>query len=102
MSRRKYVIIVFAVAILATAIGCWETVLHKTTSPIEAAIWTPLIVITRDYGNPSMILLAAVQFPLLATIFAIAIRRLSAKWSFVIVGLIYVALACCALWIVKR
>jgi len=92
MPRRTITIIAFVVAVLLTVIGA-HYCNHKILPLIRLALWFPLPYLLHADSIPG-VLLALVQFPLLAGIFALAIRHWRARSvliEFLIVYALYAA-----------
>ncbi|HTS18095.1 MAG TPA: hypothetical protein VMP11_11020 [Verrucomicrobiae bacterium] len=103
MSRRKYIIVAFTVAFLATIIGWSQTLIWKVFPTVLLVVWFPLVVFSDQVvGVPEVgleVLLSLVQFPLLAICFVIGIRRWSPLSVAVAIMAIY-ALMVLAAWII--
>ncbi|MGO9244454.1 MAG: hypothetical protein ACLP0A_17230 [Verrucomicrobiia bacterium] len=75
MSRRKYIICASILAIIATIVGWWQALDYKIIPRIPLVLWFPSLVITNTVGYGTGIILSLTQFPLLALLFIIGIRR---------------------------
>ena len=93
MARRIYIVIAFCLAILATFIGWSQTFAHKTWPPAHAALWFPLVVFAKSYGNVEMIVLSFIQFPLFAILFAFGVCRWKVSVVSSVLGFIYALIA---------
>lgn len=78
MSRRTTTILAFVVAVILTVLGT-HYCNHKVVPLVRLALWFPLPHLLHASGIPG-VLLAWLQFPLLACLFAFAIRRWPASW----------------------
>lgn len=90
MSRRTVTIIAFAVAVILTILGC-NYCKYKILPLIRLALWFPLPYLLG--ANELLgVILAFLQFPLLACVFVLATRRWRVGWvfaSFVVVYALY-------------
>jgi hypothetical protein len=88
MSRHTITIISFVVAIILTALGshyCWN---HKVIPLVRLALWFPFPYLLRANEVPGL-LLSVIQFPVLASVFSLAIRRWRARWVLAVFVLAY-------------
>jgi len=76
--RRIVTTTAFTVAIILTIVGCQKCD-YKIVPTIRLALWFPLPYLLGAYSIPG-ILLSLIQFPLLAGVFALAIRRWRVRW----------------------
>ena len=92
MSTRVYIAAAFIVSVVATVIGLCRTMIHKDVPQLSLALWFPLIVLLRARELVALGL-ALVQFPALAAVFSVALRRWSVSRALAGSLLLYVALA---------
>lgn len=78
MSRRRYIIAGFCIAILLTCFGWWFALGRKEPPQVPLALWFPVIPLT-GVGGGDMIFPSLIQFPLIATLFAFGTRRWSVR-----------------------
>lgn len=74
MSRRTCIILAFALALLATVIGWSQSLVFKDTPVVPLALWFPLVILTGS-RDLAAVAVSLIQFPLLAIVFALAIRK---------------------------
>jgi hypothetical protein len=91
MLRRAITILAFVVAIVLTVVGS-HYCNHKIIPLIRLALWFPLPYLLNVNGGPG-VLLAWVQFPLLAFAFSLAIRRWPVRWVLAAIVIGYLAYA---------
>lgn len=99
MSRHSYTIIAFVLALAATYAGWVLALSHKIVPRVQLAFWFPTIVITNPRGLDS-VALSLIQFPLLATAFALGIRRWPVGRVATVLAVVYALLVQIALAIV--
>ena len=87
MSRRTITILAFVVAIILTVLGS-HYCNHKIVPLVRLALWFPLPYLLHANEIPG-VLLAWLQFPLLACLFVLAIRRWRARWVLAVFAAAY-------------
>ena len=100
MSRRSFIILASALAIILTVLGWQQVMIYKTPSATRLALWFPFIVLlgARDI---LAVLVSFIQFPALAIAFVFATRRWPAGRVFVALGVLYALCAGAALIIMR-
>jgi len=94
-------LLAFAVAILLTAVGWQQVMIHYVQmSTVKLALYFPFLVLvgTRDFGA---VLLSFIQWPLLAGAFALGLRRWKSGVVLGAVGAIYALAVVVALIILR-
>src|SRR5579859_4651343 len=74
ISRRSYTIWAFSLSIVATVVGYYQ-IGAKIFPPMHLVLWFPSIAITGTLDSEPGVMLMFLQFPLLALLFVIGIRR---------------------------
>ena len=90
MTRRRATGWAYIVALVATIAAFWQVIIWYDRRIISEALWLPSVTLL-DVNGESMVLLGLVQFPALATGFAIGIRRWSIRTVLATVVITYAA-----------
>lgn len=100
MPRWLMVLIAFLLAIAATVMGFFESILWKHVPLVPLALWFPVVVLTESRST-TMLAWAFVQYPLFATAFALGIRRWPIGRVLLVIVLVYALMAGLALMKVR-
>lgn len=75
MSKRGLVVSAFTVAIILTVVGWQQVMIYKTPPLTKAAVCFPSLFLVRFDDELFRVSLTLIQFPLLAGMFTLGIRR---------------------------
>lgn len=100
MSRRIYTILAFILAVLLTVIGWSQTLVYEECPVNKLALWFPSIEIFNPSDDIHTVFISLIQFPILATLFALGIRRWRVASVLLVLVLVYALLVRIALTII--